>query len=144
VSLETRYPEMRLLVRSSLASALGTGAEAAVYYLVLVLGSHAPGLYRPASALGAVCGGVTNFLVNRYWAFRRTEKPITRQALLYALASLLTYLATLGSLALLVEIAHLSQALAYPPSKLIAWLAVSYPMARFVVFGVASRRERAG
>ncbi|MGC4114987.1 MAG: GtrA family protein [Myxococcales bacterium] len=133
---------MRLLARSSLASAAGTAAEAAVYYLVLAAGGHAPGLYGPASALGAACGGITNFVINRYWAFHRTEKPITRQAMLYALASLLTYLAMLGALAALVEVLHVPQSLAYPPSKIIAWLGVSYPMARFVVFGAGARRER--
>ena len=131
----TAHPEMRLLARSTLASVAGTAAEAAVYYLVLQLGAHAAGLYGPASALGAGCGGITNFLVNRYWAFHRTEQPIGRQALLYALASLMTYLGMLGTLALLVEVLHFHQALAYPPAKAIAWLGVSYPMARFVVFG---------
>jgi len=139
--MEGTRAEVRLFAKATLASAAGTLAEALVYYLVLALGGFAAGLYGPGSALGAACGGATSFLVNRYWAFRRTEKPLTRQALLYALASALTWAATLAALAALVELAGVPQALAYPPAKVVAWLGVSYPMSRFVVFGARRRPE---
>jgi len=133
--------EIRLFARASFSSAAATATDAGLYYLILILGSFGPRLYGPASALGAVGGAITNFLIGRYWAFRATDKPLVYQALQYALASLLTYLAVLGGLALQVEVLHIPEGLAYPPAKAVAWLAVSYPMARFFVF---SERRRSG
>ena len=127
--------ELRLLARASLSSLVGTAVEAGVYYLTLWVGGFAAGLYRPASLAGAVGGAVANFLTYRYWVFRRTGKPLAAQAAQYAVSSALTWLAVVGALAVEVELLHLPQAVAYPPAKVFAWLVVSYPMARWVVFG---------
>ncbi|MBI5548726.1 MAG: GtrA family protein [Deltaproteobacteria bacterium] len=132
---------MRLFARASFCGFIGTFAEACTYYVVLWVGSNSEGLYGFASLLGALGGAITNFLLNRYWAFRRTERPIATQAMLYAGASAATYLAVLGGLALLVEIFRVPQGWAYPPAKMIAWLGVSYPLARFIVFGGGGQPE---
>jgi len=136
------HAELRVFARATISSAAATLADAGAYYLVLLLGSFAARLYGPASALGAVAGAITNFLLGRYWAFPPTDKSLGHQAMQYALASLITYLAMLGALALQVEVLHVAQELAWPPAKAFAWLVVSYPMARFFVF--AERRRRSG
>jgi putative flippase GtrA len=127
--------EVKLFARATVCSVAATIADGLVYEAVLFLGHNAGRLYVVAAILGAVAGAVTNFLLSRYWAFKQTEKHIGLQAAQYALASFLTYLALQGSLALLVEVAHVDARLAWVPAKLFAWLAVSYPMARFYVFG---------
>jgi len=108
---------------------------------VLWAGSYTGRLYVLAAITGAVVGAVTNFLLCRYWAFQRTERHIAAQATLYALASFLTYLALQASLSLLIEVVRIDQRAAWFPAKAIAWLGVSYPMSRFVVFG--ARRQKA-
>lgn len=130
----TTQSEMRLFARASCSGIAGTLTEAALYYLVLWLGGFGAGLYVPASLFGGLGGAVANFLLNRYWAFRSTEKHIAMQAVQYLIASALTYLAMVGALAVLIEVVRVSQGFAYPPAKLFAWLMVSYPVARFIVF----------
>jgi putative flippase GtrA len=127
--------EMRLFARATLASVVATVVDLLVYEAVLFWGHNEGRLYVVAAVLAAIAGAVTNFLLGRYWAFKRTERSVATQAALYALASFLTYLALQATLALLVEVAHVDARLAWAPAKVVAWLAVSYPMARFVVFG---------
>lgn len=127
--------EMRLFARASCSGIAGTSADALIYQAILWIGGHEGRLYILAAVLSATGGAITNFLLNRYWAFRRTEKHIATQAAQYAVASVLTYVALQASLALLVEVYHVDPRVAYFPAKAFAWLAVSYPLARLVVFG---------
>ena len=41
----------------------------------------------PATVAGAACGAVTNFLLGRYWIYRRGEDAARGQAMRYALVS---------------------------------------------------------
>jgi putative flippase GtrA len=97
--------------------------------------------YTLAAFVGAVLGAVTNFSLNRYWAFPRTSKKLGYQAGEYAIASGATYLGLQASLYLLIEVVGIASRIAWLPGKVIAWLLVSYPMQRFFVF--AERRRKA-
>ena len=48
----------------------------------------------------------------------------------------------------LIELAHVHERLAWFPAQLVAWVVVSYPLFRYVVFAAprlgAAARERAG
>jgi putative flippase GtrA len=133
--MSTPQAEMRLFARATATGAIATVVDLAVYETILWLGNNAGRLYVAAAILGAVTGAATNFLLSRTWAFRRTERPIHTQAALYALGSFLTYLGLQASLAVLVELLHVDARLAVFPAKVVAYLGVSYPMSRFVVFG---------
>lgn len=129
--------EVATMARATLSSALATLVDGVVYQVALTLFvSH----YGAAAFAGALLGGVTNFTVNRFWAFRNTIKPLGAQASEYALASLTTYVALQSCLFALVEVLHTDQRVAWIPAKVVAWLFVSYPLHRFLVFGSLKTR----
>ncbi len=130
--------ELATMVRASVSSGAATVVDGLVYQVVLTL---LAGHYGAAAFLGAVLGGVTNFAINRLWAFRNNDKPLGAQASEYAFASLTTYVALQTCLFVLVEFLHADQRVAWIPAKIVAWLFVSYPLQRFLVFG--SVRPRA-
>jgi putative flippase GtrA len=127
--------EAKLLARASISSLAATVADGAVYQLVLLAGTEH---YVLAAFLGALCGAVTNFTLNRTWAFPATDKPLATQGLQYAAASGLTYVGLQACLVVLIEHLQVDARLAWVPAKVLVWLVISYPLHRFVVF--AGRR----
>ncbi len=109
----------------------GTLADGAAYQLVL---GAARGRYGVAAAVGAVLGGVTNFLLNRALVFPGRAHAPLKQAALYALGSALTLAALEVVLFTLVGGLGLSERIAWVPGKVLAFALVSYPFQRFVVF----------
>ncbi|MFB6352078.1 MAG: GtrA family protein, partial [Bradymonadaceae bacterium] len=91
-----------------------------------------------AAGCGAVVGGIVHYLLNRFWVFRRFHAPIAQSALTYFpmswLAAVLHGLATEGFTQ------WVDPKLAWFCSKGIIWIAWTYPMSRFVVFGGIGRR----
>jgi putative flippase GtrA len=120
--------EAAVLARASVA--------AAAYQAVLFLGVG----YVAAAFAGALLGAATNFTLNRTWAFPPSGRTLRSQLLMYAGASGLTYLALQAVLTLLVELGGVHERVAWVPAKGVAWMLVSYPLFRFVVFA----RPRAG
>jgi putative flippase GtrA len=130
--------EMSTLVRASISSGIATAADGVAYQLLLVLFT---GSYGFAAFVGALLGGVTNFTINRRWAFASTGKRLRNQATEYAVASLVTYAALQTCLFVFIEVLHVDEHAAWVPAKLIAWLFVSYPVQRFLVFSGGSRLQ---
>ena len=123
--------EMGTLLRASVSSVVATLADGLAYQLLLLA---LTGSYGFAAFGGAVLGGVTNFTINRRWAFAATRKRLRNQATEYALASLLTYGALQSCLFIFVEVLQMDEHIAWLPAKAISWLLVSYPVQRFLVF----------
>lgn len=126
-----RAREVGTFVRASVSSGIATAADGVAYQAILLFGT---GSYGVAAFAGALLGGVTNFGLNRRWVFAATTKGLRLQAFEYALTCLATYAALQTCLLLLVEGLAVSAHLAWVPAKVIAWLAVSYPVQRFLVF----------
>ncbi len=127
--------EMGTLVRASISSGIATLTDGLAYQLLLFV---VPGFYGVAALAGAMLGGVTNFSINRAWVFDSTTKRLRSQAMEYALASLLTYAALQSCLFVFIEMLHVDEHVAWLPAKAIAWLFVSYPVQRFLVFSKSS------
>jgi len=132
--------EARTFAKASVSSGLATLVDGGIYQAVLFLIPS----YTLAAFAGAVLGAVTNFTLNRTWAFPRTSKGLGHQAVLYAIASGATYLGLQLSLFLLIEVAGVHARVAWLPAKAAAWLLVSYPMQRFFVFADGRRKRIAG
>ncbi len=126
-----RAREVGTFLRASVSSGVATAADGVAYQAILLLGT---GSYGVAAFVGALLGGVTNFGLNRRWVFAATAKGLRLQAFEYALTCLATYAALQTCLLLLVEGFGLSAHLAWVPAKVVAWLVVSYPVQRFLVF----------
>ena len=123
--------EIPTLVRASASSIAATVVDGVVYQAVLFCRL---GNYTVAAIAGAVTGGITNFVLNRLWAFPPTSRDWKQQAGLYALASGVVYLGFQACLMVFIEMLHVNEHLAWFPAQLIAWVGVSYPLFRFVVF----------
>jgi putative flippase GtrA len=132
--------EAFIFAKASISSAIATACDGVVYQMVLFA---IPGRYVPAAFLGALLGAVTNFTLNRYWAFPKTWKTLRGQAGLYAFASLVTYGGLQSALWLLIEVMHMHERTAWLPAKAFAWLLLSYPLQRFLVFGKGMPGRRA-
>lgn len=96
--------------------------------------------YVFATAIGAFCGAVTNFTLNKYWAFEDNHGRIAAQGFRYALVSGASLLLN----TLLVFCFTEFGGLRYLVSKAIAALAVgwgwNYPMHRYFVFPPAQAK----
>lgn len=128
--------ETGLLLRAGVSSGIATLVDGAFYQVVLAV-TKGPGVARPyvvAAAAGAFLGAVTNFWLNRGWAFRSQKTPVLLQASRYAVGSLLTLVVLQAALWLLVERAHVPASVAWLPAKLLVWLGFSYPFQRIFVF----------
>ncbi len=130
--------ETGLLLRAGVSSGIATLVDGAFYQMVLAVTTEpslgVPRPYVVAAAAGAFLGAITNFSLNRGWAFRSQKTPVLLQASRYAVGSLLTLLVLQAALWLLVERAHVPASVAWLPAKLLVWLAFSYPFQRIFVF----------
>lgn len=127
----TALGEAKVAARALTASTAGTLLDGLTYQLVMIA---AAGRYASAALVGAMVGALTNFFLGRSWAFPQAKRRLVPQLGLYALGSLLTYLALHASLLVLVEKLGCDPRLAWPPGKVMAWILVSYPFQRLVVF----------
>jgi putative flippase GtrA len=106
------------------------------YQATLIMAARS---YGVAALTGALVGGVTNFLLNRYWTFRATGRPFFSQSVLYVVGSVLTFAVLRTTLWVLVEKAGVRERMAWFPAKAVAWAGMSYPFQRFVVFARTRR-----
>jgi len=124
-----------VILKASCSSVAATIVDGVLYQFVLFLTLN----YTVAAFSGAVVGGVANFVLNRRWAFPPTKRSLRRQALMYAAASAVVYLGLQGSLMVFVEVLHVNAHLAWFPATVLAWVVLSYPLFRFVVFAKPRR-----
>ena len=92
--------------------------------------------YTTAVALGAFCGAITAFLINRFWVFSATENHLAKQAFKYSAVVLGSIFLNTAGTYLLTE----SMMLTYLLSKAIVALIVGFTYSyyfskRFVFYG---------
>ena len=99
-------------------------------FCVEILGIY----YVWATALGAIAGAITNFWLNRIWAFDHDGMAAHKQGFRYALVAGGSLLLNTGLVFFFTEVGHLR----YLSSKAVAALAVgwlwNYPLHRYFVF----------
>ena len=88
-----------------------------------------------ATALGAAVGAGTNFLLLRYWAYRRADAAASPQFLRYAVVAVASMALNTGGEHLLVDIVKVQYILARGIVAVVVSNAWNYPMQRFFVFG---------
>ena len=69
--------------------------------------------------------GSPNFLLNRYWTFRASARPLLGQTILYVAGSVLTFLVLRTALWVLVEKAGVRERVAWFPAKAMAWVVMA-------------------
>ena len=102
------------------------------------------GFYPYGVALGAFMGAITNFIINRHWAFEAHEKPLPGQILRYAMVSSGSLLLNTFGVYLVTE----RFGLYYLASKVIIAFSVgiffNYPLQRHFVYPIDRRQEPRG
>jgi putative flippase GtrA len=89
------------------------------------------------TAIGAACGGVTNFFLGRRWIFQKKDEGAHHQAARYALVSATSLiLNTLGE-HVLAGIEHVQYVIARMGVALAVSVLWNYPMQRSFVFRAA-------
>jgi putative flippase GtrA len=127
------------VVRVGASGVVATGIDiAALVLLVEALGSHV----TLAAFLAATLGGVSNFLINKYWAFRERSPIDLRQVTVYSFVSLITA----AFVAVAVHVLAVVMVLPYLWAKAIAALLVfavwTYPAQSRLVFPSSSGSEQ--
>ncbi len=96
--------------------------------------------YVTATCLGAICGGVVSFLLNRSWSFAATGGSIGRQALRYALV----WFGSIGLNTVLVYVFTDGASIRYQYSKIITAVLVgtffNFPLHRYFCFQAERKR----
>ena len=127
-------------LRAAISSFVATLTDGAFYEAVLfaTMTAGRPS-YPSAAVLGAVAGGITNFTLNRRWAFRASGHPLWSQGLRYAAGSFMTLLVLEATLWVIVDRLGFDARAAWFPAKFFTWAAFSYPFQRLVVFTGGAR-----
>jgi putative flippase GtrA len=133
----TRHP-LTVLLHFELASLVATAVDLGVFTMAVRLGL-AP---VPATPLGALCGALANFTLNRHVTFRASGGRLPRQAVRYLLVSAASLgLNTLGE-ALTFGVLHLHFLLARIITSAAVGLLWNYPLHRWFVFAAARQEPR--
>lgn len=122
------------VIGASVASFLATAADGAVFVMLTfwVVGTSA-GEVGAAAAAGAVVGGIVHYSLSRFWVFHRFGAPIVRSAVVYFAMSWAA--AVIHGLMTGWLTGQFGPGVAWFVSKGGVWVAWTYPMSRYVVFG---------
>lgn len=118
---------------TSIASAIATGADAAVYAAMVVTLVHTGAIsVGVAAGAAAALGGLIHYGLCRFWVFRRFQASIPSSLMLYLTMS---WLAAVGHGVLTQWLSEVvGVAAGWLISKSILWVVWTYPLSRFVVF----------
>ena len=90
--------------------------------------------YVAATALGACCGAVTNFLLGRYWSFEAHKKKARGQAFRYAAVSVTSLVINSTGVYLFTDTLGLKYFYSKAIVALLVGILFNFPMQRFYVF----------
>jgi putative flippase GtrA len=118
-------------VRHHISSIIATIADYGVMIACVELFGLRP---VPATALGALVGGVTSFILGRFFAYRATEEGVVGQTWRYALVSAASLGLNTAGEHLFANILGLQYLVARVITSVIISNAWNYPLQRFFVF----------
>lgn len=129
---------MKFFLRAQSSAAIATALDFTVFLILFkVLGVY----YVWATAIGATCGAICNFLINRYWAFRSSKERIELQALRYLLVSLGSLILNTWGLYMITEWSGMDPFYGkIIVSILVAWC-FNYTLHRFWVFKTSTSSD---
>jgi putative flippase GtrA len=119
------------MVRVGVSGVVATGIDiAALVLLVEALRSHV----TLAAFLAATLGGVSNFLINKYWAFRERSPIDLRQVTVYSFVSLITAAFVAVAVHMLAVVMPLPYLWAKAIAALLVFVVWTYPAQSKLVF----------
>jgi len=128
---EAKVPFFQSLIKSQLGSFLATIFDfTSLYLLTEWVGIY----YVISSGIASGIGAVVGFIVQRNWAFRRTDKAWGFQAIKYGLVSLLILVLNMGGIYLFTEYFSFQYMVSKVIIAFIIGLLVSFPLFRYYVY----------
>lgn len=119
------------MMRVGVSGIVATGIDvAALIALVEVFRSHV----TVAAFIAAALGGVTNFFMNKYWAFDDESPLEIRQVAIYALVSLVTAAFTAAAIHILAVLIGIPYLIAKAIAAALVFVLWTYPAQARLVF----------
>lgn len=116
-------------------SQIAAGTATAVDYAVLFsLVEWAGVWYVVATAIGALAGALTNFVMNRQWSFRATHRHWSGQAVKYFLVSAGSMALNTGGVWAVTEGLKVHYAVSVILVSLLVGVGFNFPLHRYYVF----------
>jgi putative flippase GtrA len=122
------------LARHQAGAAVATAVDYGVMITLVSLAGAAPEI---GTAVGAACGGITNFTVGRRWVFRATQRDPYPQAGRYAAVSLGSLLLNTCGMHFVASLLHVQYVAARVIVSIFVSLFWNFPMQRTFVFGAS-------
>jgi putative flippase GtrA len=122
---------MKTFLKANLASLVASACD---YGLTVLLKELLNVQAVIASVGGTVFGGIINFLIGRYWAFKATEGDFLVQGKRYLLIWAGNLLLNAGGVYLLIEQAGVHYIIAKLATSLTVAVAYNYPLQKKYVF----------
>jgi putative flippase GtrA len=122
---------MITFTKAQLAAVLATGVDFGITYLLL----HFAGIpIVSAGATGTICGGTTNFLINRNWVFNAQEEKWAAQLNRYVLVWIGNLVLNVSGLWLLTHYTGLKDMFAKIITAVTVAVCYNYPLQKRFVF----------
>lgn len=128
---EAKVPFFQSLIKSQLGSFLATAFDFTSLYL---LTEWAGIYYVLSSGIASGIGAVVGFIVQRNWAFKRTDKEWGYQAVKYGLVSLLILVLNMGGIYLFTEYFSFQYMVSKIIIAFIIGIFISFPLFRYYVY----------
>lgn len=122
---------LKTFTRSQFASLAATLAD---FGTLVCLVEFAHVWYVAATAMGALVGGVTNFLMGRHWSFTAADGHVHHQAGRYALVSGMSLILNSTGVFFLTDHFGLKYALSKAITAVLVGILFNFPMHRAYVF----------
>ncbi len=131
INVNPRASVLGSFSRSQVSSLIATIADYGALFLCAEV-FHV--WYVIATAIGAVLGAVTNFLMNRHWSFRASHGAVRVQAQRYFYVSSVSLLLNTAGVYLMTEHAHFHYAISVGMASVVVGVFFNYPMHRLYVY----------
>ncbi len=126
-----KVPFLQSLVKSQLGSFLATAFDFCSLY---ILTEWAGIYYVISSGIASGIGAVVGFVVQRNWAFKRTDKAWGYQAVKYGLVSLLILLLNMAGIYFFTEYFQFQYMISKVLIAFLIGICVSFPLFRYYVY----------
>ncbi|MES1172574.1 MAG: GtrA family protein [Bacteroidota bacterium] len=126
------FPRLTQWVLHHTTSVIATVVDFATMVAVVELSGASPVL---ATAVSALAGAITNFLLGRYWTYRGKAGAVQGQVARYALVAVVSLGLNAAGEHLFANVLHVQYVLGRVITAVVVSNAWNYPMQRFFVFG---------
>ncbi len=121
----------RSFLRSQVTSMISTGADIAA---LIILTEYAKIYYVGSAAIASVIGGIVGFLLGRYWAFKRNDKPIIKQAMKYTFSTFLLLILNVSGIYFLTDFVGIQYIISKVIIATLLGIFVSFGLYRYFVY----------